>query len=69
MKTWPYRRVLRGDLVAARNNPYYGAGNFNYPDGFVSADKRWLHFAFDYGRDKAIYVGARLPPLKAAAAK
>lgn len=51
MKSWPYQRILRGDLQ----------GRFNYPDGFVSADKRWLHFAFDHNRDKAILVSARLP--------
>lgn len=53
MKTWPYQRILRGDLK----------GRFNYPDGFVSADKRWLHFAFDHNRDKAILVSARLPEI------
>jgi hypothetical protein len=53
MKTWPYQRVLRGDLQ----------GRFNYPDGFVSADKKWLHFAFDHSRDKAIHVSARLPEI------
>ncbi len=51
MKTWPYQRVLRGDLQ----------GRFNYPDGFVSADRGWLHFAFDHNRDRAIHVSARLP--------
>ena len=51
MKTWPYQRILRGDL----------AGKFNYPDGYVSADRRWLHFAFDHNRDHAIHVSARLP--------
>jgi hypothetical protein len=55
MKTWPYQRVLRGDLE----------GRFNYPDGFVSADKQWLHFAFDHNRDKAILVSARLPEIPA----
>lgn len=55
MKTWPYQRVLRGDLE----------GRFNYPDGFVSADKQWLHFAFDHNRDKAIHVSARLPEIPA----
>ncbi|MBI5691373.1 MAG: exo-alpha-sialidase [Verrucomicrobia bacterium] len=57
LKTWPYQRVLRGDLE----------GRFNYPDGFVSADRRWLHFAFDHNRDRAIHVSARLPPLPVAA--
>ncbi|MDZ4687223.1 MAG: exo-alpha-sialidase, partial [Planctomycetaceae bacterium] len=51
MRTWPYQRVLRGDLT----------GRFNYPDGFVSADKRWLHFAFDHNRDNGVHVSARLP--------
>ncbi len=51
MKTWPYQRILRGDLE----------GRFNYPDGFVSMDKKWIHFAFDHNRDKAIHVSARLP--------
>ncbi len=53
MRTWPYQRVLRGDLE----------GRFNYPDGFVSEDRRWLHFAFDHNRDKAIQVSARLPEI------
>ncbi|MEQ1841939.1 MAG: sialidase family protein, partial [Verrucomicrobiales bacterium] len=51
MKSWPYQRILRGDLE----------GRFNYPDGFVSNDRKWLHFAFDHNRDKAIHVSARLP--------
>jgi len=53
MRTWPYQRVLRGDLE----------GRFNYPDGFVSEDRRWLHFAFDHNRDKAIHFSARLPEI------
>lgn len=53
MRTWPYQRVLRRDLE----------GRFNYPDGFLSEDKRWLHFAFDHNRDKAIQVSARLPEI------
>ncbi len=36
-------------------------GRLNYPDGFVSADKRWLHFAYDDNRHRAVYYGARLP--------
>ena len=51
MKTWPYQRVLRPSRLH---------GRFNYPDGFVSAD-RWLHFAFDDNRYKAIHVSAKLP--------
>lgn len=55
MKTWPYRRVL----VAESGK---GPGKaLNYPDGFVSEDGKWLHFAFDDARYRAVYVGARLP--------
>jgi len=47
--------VLRPDLTGA----------FQYPDGFVSPDKKWLHFAFDHNRNKAIHVSARLPEVPA----
>lgn len=50
MKSWPYRR----DLVTS-------PGRLNYPDGFVSKDRKYLHFAYDDNRDKAIYYAARLP--------
>lgn len=50
MKTWPYRR----DLVTS-------PGRLNYPDGFVSRDRKYLHFAYDDNRYKAVYYGARLP--------
>lgn len=33
----------------------------NYPDGFVSEDKRYLHFAYDDNRHRAVYYGAKLP--------
>ena len=55
MKTWPYQRVLipqSGDGAK---------GMLNYPDGFVSEDKRWLHFAYDDNRHCAVYFGANLP--------
>jgi hypothetical protein len=55
MKTWPYQRIL------LENSKYDFGGRFNYPDGFVSEDGKWLHFAFDYSRFQAVYVGARLP--------
>lgn len=55
MKTWPCQRILRGDLE----------GSFNYPDGFVSDDRQWLHFAFDHNRAQAIHVSARLPEIPA----
>lgn len=57
MKTWPYRRVL---VAKSSDGP---TGRLNYPDGFVSPDKQWLHFAFDDNRHRAVYVGAKLPPL------
>jgi predicted neuraminidase len=57
MKTWPYRRVL---VPQSCDGP---KGNLNYPDGFVSKDKKWLHFAFDDNRHRAVYYGAKLPPL------
>ncbi len=56
MQTWPYRRVL---VAQSCDGP---KGCLNYPDGFVSADRRYLHFAFDDNRHRAVYVEARLPP-------
>jgi hypothetical protein len=50
MKTWPYRR----DLATT-------PGRLNYPDGFVSKDLKYLHFAYDENRFRAIYYGAKLP--------
>ena len=55
LQTWPYQRVLVPESVDGPK------GRLNYPDGFVSKDKRWLHFAFDDNRHRAVYVGARLP--------
>jgi len=55
LQTWPYQRVL---IPESCDGPQ---GRLNYPDGFVSADKKWLHFAFDDNRHRAVYVGARLP--------
>jgi predicted neuraminidase len=57
MKTWPYRRVL---VPESCDGP---SGWLNYPDGFVSKDKQFLHFAFDDNRHRAVYVGAKLPSL------
>lgn len=56
-KTWPYRRVLIAESVD-RN------GSLNYPDGFLSDDKKFIHFAFDDNRRRAVYVRAKLPPLE-----
>jgi hypothetical protein len=57
MKTWPYRRVLQAESCDGPK------GRMNYPDGFVSADKQYIHFAFDDNRHRAVYYGAKLPPL------
>ncbi len=55
MRTWPYRRVL---VPQSCDGP---TGRMNYPDGFVSRDGRYLHFAFDDNRHRAVYVRAALP--------
>lgn len=58
LKTWPYQRVLHKESC---DGPQ---GRINYPDGFVSPDKQWLHFAFDDNRHRAVHYSAKLPPLK-----
>ena len=58
MKSWPYQRVL---VQESSDGP---KGRLNYPDGFVSADKAWLHFAYDDNRHRAVVYSAKLPPLK-----
>lgn len=58
MKTWPYQRVLVPESVDGPK------GRLNYPDGFVSPDKQWLHFAFDDNRHRAVGVAAKLPMAK-----
>jgi len=57
MKTWPYRRVLVPESVDGPK------GRMNYPDGFVSKDRKWLHFAFDDNRHRAVHYSARLPAM------
>ncbi len=57
MKTWPYQRVLQQESCDGPK------GRMNYPDGFVSQDKQWLHFAFDDNRHRAVHYSAKLPPL------
>ena len=57
MKTWPYQRVLQQESC---DGPQ---GKMNYPDGFVSQDRQWLHFAFDDNRHRAVHYSAKLPPL------
>ncbi len=58
MKTWPYQRVL---VPESCDGP---RGRINYPDGFVSHDKTWLHFAFDDNRHRAVHYSAKLPRRK-----
>ncbi len=55
MKTWPYQRVLQQESVDGPK------GRMNYPDGFVSKDGEWLHFAFDDNRHRAVHYSAKLP--------
>ena len=57
MKTWPYQRVL---VEQSSDGP---GRSLNYPDGFVSKDKQWLHFAYDDARHRAVHYSAKLPPL------
>ncbi len=63
MKTWPYQRVLQQESCDGPK------GRMNYPDGFVSTDKQWLHFAFDDNRHRAVHYSAKLPPLPQSQAK
>ena len=57
MKTWPYHRVL------VRESSDGPGGRLNYPDGFVSHDRKWLHLAYDDNRHRAVSYRAKLPPL------
>ncbi len=59
LRTWPYRRVL---VAASSDGP---KGRLNYPDGFVSQDRQWLHFAYDDNRHRAVLYSAKLPPVPA----
>ncbi len=59
MQTWPYQRVLQKESCDGPK------GRMNYPDGFVSRDRQWLHFAFDDNRHRAVHYSAKLPPLPA----
>jgi hypothetical protein len=38
-------------------------GNLDYPEGFESQDRKWLHIVFDNNRHQAVYLAAKLPPL------
>lgn len=58
LKTWPYQRIL---VKESADGP---SGRLNYPDGFVSEDKQYIHFAYDDNRHRAVYYGAKLPAIK-----
>lgn len=61
---WPYQRALVNQPGPDSDRPAGVMGpSLNYPDGFVSADGRWLHFAYDDSRHRAVHYSARLPPL------
>jgi predicted neuraminidase len=57
MKTWPYQRVLVKESSDGLK------GRINYPEGFVSRDRKWLHLVYDDNRHRAVYYAAKLPPL------
>ncbi len=59
MKTWPYQRVLVPESSDGKQ------GRLNYPDGFLSADRQWLHFAFDDNRHRAVHISTCLPEILA----
>ena len=59
MRTWPYQRIIQAESVDGPK------AAMNYPDGFVSRDRRWLHFAFDDARHRAVQVSAKLPAVSA----
>jgi len=63
-RTWPYQRVLVEQPGPDPDRPAKAMGSsLNYPDGFVSADGQWLHFAYDDSRHRAVHYSAKLPPL------
>ncbi|MDR2439718.1 MAG: glycoside hydrolase [Planctomycetaceae bacterium] len=57
MKTWAYKRVVIAESYAGPK------ANLNYPEGYVTSDKQWLHFSIDDNRRRALFVRAKLPPL------
>lgn len=50
MQSWSSRRVIT-DFP----------GQLSYPDGVVSSDERFVHFAFDYNRHDLIAVSSAIP--------
>jgi predicted neuraminidase len=64
LKTWPYQRVLVEEAGPDPEDPVKNmTGSLNYPDGFVSEDGKWLHFAFDDARHRAVHFSAKLPEI------
>lgn len=61
MKTWPYKRDL---VLPSWDEDTKAPKRVHYPHGFVDADQRFIHFAYDDSRHRAIYMRAKLPPLK-----
>ncbi|MBS11352.1 MAG: hypothetical protein CME19_07105 [Gemmatimonadetes bacterium] len=49
--TWAHRRTIT-DFP----------GQVSYPDGVVSNDEQFVHFAFDYNRHDLVAVSAETPP-------
>lgn len=50
MMSWPHRRTIT-DFP----------GQLSYPDGVVSEDEQFVHFAFDYNRHDLIAVSSEIP--------
>lgn len=61
MKTWPYQRDL---VLPSWDEGTKAPKRVHYPNGFVSADEQYIHFAYDDSRHRAIYMRAKLPTLK-----
>jgi len=58
MRTWPHQQVLVPESLDGPDHPGMG---LSYPDGFLAADGKTLHLAFDDNRHRAVYVRASLP--------
>ncbi len=54
MVSWNYKRTIT-DFP----------GQLSYPDGFVTEDESFVHFAFDYNRHDLIAVSSPIPPRRA----
>jgi predicted neuraminidase len=54
IKSWPYRRVLVNESCDGPD------GRLNYPDGFVSSDGKYLNFAYDDNRHRAVFYQVKI---------